>query len=419
MARIYERVCLVHYHEIGLKGRNRSVFERRLQDNLDAALSGLPVGKVARIPSRLVVRVFEPERIEEIARRMAAVPGVVGISLAYKAELTPEAMEEAAIAVLGDAGAFSSFKVESRRSNTEYTEGTLDMNRRIGAVLQAHTGARVDLTDPDVTISVIVTQKDTYVASRRVVGVGGLPVGSASSVAALLSAGIDSPVAAWRLMRRGATVVGVHFSGRPATNDLSERLVAEIGEVLEHTGGLGRIYVVPFGELQREISLAVPPDLRVLMYRRLMIRVAEAIASVERAKALVTGESLGQVASQTLENIAAVDEAATLPVLRPLIGSDKLEIIGDARKLGTYEISTQEHADCCTLFMPRNPETHAKLHFVLKAWQELDVDRMVADALGSLEWLDFSCPTYRPPKRWPTPAGEGGWSAAKLEARAE
>ena len=208
-------------------------------------------------------------------------------------------------------------------------------------------------------------------ASLRLVaargGVGGLPVGTAGKVVSLLSAGIDSPVATWRMMRRGAVVVGVHFSGRPQTNDRSERLVAEIGAALERSGGLGRIYVVPFGDLQKEIALAVPPDLRVLLYRRLMIRVAEAIARVERAKALVTGESLGQVASQTLDNIAAVDEAATLPVLRPLIGSDKLEIIAEARTLGTYELSTQEHADCCTLFMPRNPETHAKLPAVLEA----------------------------------------------------
>ncbi len=231
------------------------------------------------------------------------------------------------------------------------------------------------------TCWVEVVQGEAYIYSRKIPGVGGLPVGTAGKVVALLSAGIDSPVATYRLMKRGAIVVAVHFSGRPQTNDLSERLVTEIGEVLERSGGLGRIYYVPFGDLQKEISLIAPPDLRVLLYRRLMVRVAEAIAAFENGKALVTGESLGQVASQTLENIRAVDEVATLPVLRPLIGSDKVEIIAEARRIGTYQLSTHDHVDCCTLFMPRNPETHASVRQVLQGEAELELERMVADAL--------------------------------------
>lgn len=414
---MFERVCLIHYHEIGLKGRNRSVFERRLQSNLDAALVGLPVGRVERIASRLVVRVFEPTRIAEIAERIGQIPGVASVSLAYKTRRLPDEMEAAALEALEDAAPFSSFKVEARRSNTDYPESSMEMNVRIGAFLQAQTGAAVNLDRPDARVAVTVTQGDTYVASRRVPGVGGLPVGSAGRLVVLLSAGIDSPVAAWRMMRRGASVVGVHFSGRPQTSDASERLVREIGGVLERVGGLGRIYVVPFGDIQKEIALSVPSDLRVLMYRRMMICVGEAIAKSEHGKALVTGESLGQVASQTLENIAAVDEVATLPILRPLVGNDKVEIIAEARRLGTYELSTQDHADCCTLFMPRNPETHAKLAPVLEAWGQLDVHRIVKDCLATMSWVDFACPAYRPPKRWPTPAGEAGWSAEQLERR--
>lgn len=411
-----ERVCLVHYHEIGLKGRNRATFERRLQGNLDAALVGLPVGKVERIASRLVVRVKDAERIREIAERMAMIPGVTGISLAFKVSQDPAEMEQAALAALREAGPVSTYKVDARRSNTLYPEPSLDMNVRIGAYLGQHTDARVQLDHPDVTVAVIVTQGVTYVASARVHGVGGLPVGTAGRVISLLSSGIDSPVATWRMMRRGAVAIGIHFSGRPHTNDMSERLVAEIGTVLQHTGGLGRIYIVPFGELQKQISLAVPPDLRVLMYRRLMIKVAEQVARTENARALITGESLGQVASQTLENIRAVDEAATLPVLRPLIGNDKLEIMLEARKIETFDLSTQDHTDCCTLFMPRSPETHAKLQVVLDAWAELDVDAMLEDALAHLSWRDYKCPSYRPPKRWPTPIGEPGWGVEQMAA---
>jgi len=398
---MFERVALIHFHEIGLKGRNRSTFVRRLQSNVDAALVGSPVERVERLASRLSVRVTEPDRLLEVAQRIAQVPGVNSVSLTYKTARDPEQMQVAALLALTDEGPITTFRVEARRSNTNYAESSQDMNRRIGAYIQEQTRAPVDLSNPAATVNVTVTQGAAYVWSQRVAGAGGLPTGTAGKVVALLSAGIDSPVATWRIMRRGAVAVGVHFSGRPQTSDASERLVAEIGSALEPSGGLGRVYVVAFGELQREISLAVHPDLRVLIYRRLMIRVAEAIARVERAKALVTGESLGQVASQTLENIVAVDEAASLPILRPLIGSDKLEIMAEARTLGTYELSTQQHDDCCTLFMPRNPETHAKLPAVLEAWGQIDVERMVDDALTSVKWIDFECPSYRPPARWP------------------
>lgn len=405
-----DRVCLVSYHEIGLKGRNKSVFERRLQKNLDAALVGMPTGRVKMLVSRLVVPITDEARAMEVAERIASVPGVSTVAMGIRTTRDVEDIEAAALEVLLEAPPYETFKVESRRSNTDFAIQSQELNRIVGAYLQQHTGSPVNLTRPDATVYVQVLQADTYVFCARMKGVGGLPVGSANTVVSLLSSGIDSPVATWRLMRRGAVCVGVHFSGRPQVSDSSERLVAEIGEVLARTGGLARIYVVPFGDLQKEISLSCPPDLRVLLYRRLMVRVAEAIARVERGKALVTGESLGQVASQTLENIAAVDEAATLPILRPLIGSDKVEIIAEARRIGTYELSTQDAEDCCTLFMPRTPETHAKLPVVLKAWSEFDHERMVADAIESLEWLDFACPAYRPPRLWPTPAGQPGSS---------
>ncbi len=397
-----ERVCLIHYAEIGLKGRNRAQFERRLRDNLEAALVGLPVGRIERVISRVAVRVREAERVYEVAERIAAVPGVAFVSPAFRTGRTQPEIEQAALASIREVGAFSTFAVDSHRSNTDYPVTSMETNRLVGAFLGAETGAGVNLSKPDVKVRIDVVQGDVYVSTRRVAGVGGLPVGMSGKIVSLLSAGIDSPVATWRMMRRGAVAVGVHFSGVPQTNDLSQRLVVELGQQLTLTGGLGRIYIVPFGDLQKEISLASPPDLRVLLYRRLMIRVAEKIARVERAKALVTGESLGQVASQTLDNIVAVDEAATMPVLRPLIGSDKLEIIADAKRIGTYELSIQEHADCCTLFMPRTPETHAKLHAVLEAWNALPHERMVADAIAAMTWRDFTSVSYRPPSQWPT-----------------
>jgi thiamine biosynthesis protein ThiI len=412
---VTQRVCLVGYHEIGLKGRNRSGFERRLRDNLNAALVGLPVEKARLLPSRLEVGVTDVAAIEQIAQLIARVPGVATVSLAFKTGRGFDEMQAAALEALAEFGLWETFAVSARRSNTDHAESSLDINRRLGSYVLEHAGGSVDLGNPDVTLGVTVSQASAYTFTRKIAGVGGLPVGSAGKIVSLLSAGIDSPVASWRMMRRGATIIGVHFSGRPQTGDRSERLVGEIGEILRRTGGLGRIYFVAFGDLQKEISLAVPPDLRVLMYRRLMIKVAEKIARVERAKALVTGESLGQVASQTLENIAAVDEAATLPVLRPLVGSDKQEIIAEAKIIGTYELSIVDHDDCCTLFMPRTPETHARLSAVLDAWSVLDIDRMVADAIATLSWRDYPGTSYRSPKPWHTPTGQPGWDIARLE----
>ncbi len=397
---MFERVALVRYHEIGLKGRNRAQFERRLRENLGAALAGLPVKRVERIASRVAVHVTEPESALDVARRIAAIPGVQSVSPAFRAPRDPQAIEQAALEAIREAGAFRTFRVESHRSNTDYPVPSMETNRTVGAFLVAQTGAGVDLRNPDVTVRIDVVQGSAYVSSAELPGAGGLPVGTSGRLVSLLSAGIDSPVASWRMMRRGALVIGVHFSGVPQTSDASERLVLEIGEQLAHTGGLARIYLVSFGDLQKEISLLSPPDLRVILYRRLMLRIAEKIAAAERAKALVTGESLGQVASQTLENIAATDEAATMPVLRPLVGSDKLEIIADARRIGTYELSTTDHADCCTLFLPRTPQTHASLPEVLAAWDALPHERMVADALAALRWHDFGGRGYRPPAAW-------------------
>ena len=197
--------------------------------------------------------------------------------------------------------------------------------------------------------------------------------------------------------------VGVHFSGRPQTSDASEYLVDDIARVLEKTGCIGRVYVVPFGDCQREISLLAPPSLRIILYRRLMFRVAERIAARERAGALVTGESLGQVASQTLENIRATDAAVSMPVFRPLIGNDKLEIIEQAQELGTFEISSMDAPDCCTLFMPRSPETHARIEDVEAAEAALPVERWVAELAAAAEPHDYACPAYKPPRE---PKGE-------------
>jgi thiamine biosynthesis protein ThiI len=398
---MFERAVLIKYHEIGLKGRNRARFEQRLLANIAAQVRGLTEAEPERIPSRLLVRATDPSNLDELCETIALQPGVGYAAPAYVSSRDQHDLEKAALLAVRETPDAKTFAVDARRSNTDHPVSSMDMNVAIGQHIVDETGLGVNLDAPDATAWVEVVGGEAYVFGRKCPGVGGLPVGSAGKVVVLLSAGIDSPVAAWRMAKRGAVVVGVHFSGRPHTSDSSEHLVDDIAQALQRYGGIGRVYFVPFGELQKEISLSCPPDLRVLLYRRLMVRVAEAIAAFENGKALVTGESLGQVASQTLENIAAVDEVATLPVLRPLIGTDKLEIIERARDIGTYELSIQSQEDCCTLFMPRTPETHAKLHAVLSADAVLDNERMVADALAQTEYREYACAAYKTPRRMP------------------
>lgn len=395
-----ERLCLVHYHEIGLKGKNRSTFENQLVTNIHRALRPFEVAGIARISGYVVVEASDRLATEEMAAAIRRVPGVARVSLAYRCGLDEGEYVAAAVRALGEAGEFASFKVHARRSSTTYERHTLEMNQIVGSALcEAFPDKRVDVHHPDVTVIVHVVQGSTYVYAASAPGVGGLPVGTAGKVVTLLSSGFDSPVATWMVGRRGAICVPVHFSGRPMTSDASEWLCQDIVDALAPSGVVGRLYVVPFGERQREISLAVPQSLRILMYRRVMMQVSERIARLEGAKALVTGESLGQVASQTLDNIAAVNEAVTMPILRPLIGSDKQEIIARAHEIGTYDLSCQTAPDCCTLFMPRRPETHARLADVLEAWESFDHEAMVEELVESAEWRDYSqCPSYHAPK---------------------
>ncbi len=396
------RVCLVHYHEIGLKGKNRSTFENQLVTNLHRALRSFELGEVKRVSGHILVTAANGHVSDEMAEAISQVPGVARVSLAYLCGLDHVEYSSAAVRALREAGDFYSFKVHARRSATAYELHTLEINRLVGEVLcEAFPDKKVEMHAPDVIVYVMVVQGSVYVYASSRIGVGGLPVGTAGKVVTLLSSGFDSPVATWMVGRRGATCVPVHFSGRPQTSDTSEWLCRDICEALAPSGVIGRLYVVPFGDRQREISLAVPQSLRIITYRRVMFAVSERIARIEGAKALVTGESLGQVASQTLDNIAAVNEVVSLPVLRPLIGSDKQEIMRRAEQIGTYELSSQQADDCCTLFMPRRPETHARLEAVHAAWDSFDHDAMIDDLVEQVEYLDYDqCPSYRAPKRW-------------------
>jgi thiamine biosynthesis protein ThiI len=385
-------VVLVHCHEVSLKGRNRAHFETLLLHNVETRLATvLPATRVTvrRFSGRLLVSLPDQQVAQTAATVIADIPGVVRVSVALRLAQDLSLIYPAALQLMQDAEPFVSFRVDARRANTQFPIDSMTLNRELGGWLHDRLDSKtVQMRSPDVTLRVEMIAGSAFLYTDTFSGVGGLPVGSAGKVVSLLSAGIDSPVASWMMMRRGAEVIGLHFSGRPETSDTSEHLVQAIAKRLEPYGGLYKLAVVPFGSYQRQIASMVPPPLLVIFYRRLMFYVAEALALSEGARALVTGESLGQVASQTLDNIRAVNAVVELPVLRPLIGTDKLEIVALAERIGTFEISSQAHEDCCTLFTPRNPETHASLSKVERIWAELPLDEWLTAIMSDVEFID-------------------------------
>lgn len=367
---------------------------------MEAALVAFDTKEICRISGHLLVVFENAEDLEPAARILLQVPGVARVSRGWRCARDPEEYNLCAELAMMDCGEFESFKVVARRSNTDYPIDSMQLNQLVGAHLCAFApDKKVKMKDPDVKVHVEIIQGSAYVFSRSDRGIGGLPVGTAGKVVSLMSGGIDSPVATWKLMKRGAVVVGVHFSGAPVTDDASEYIVDDLAHALAPAGGIGRIYTIPFGNYQKAIASECPPNLRIVLYRRLMFRVAQGIARIENAKALVTGESLGQVASQTLENIAAVNAVVDIPILRPLIGSDKLEIIDVAKQLGTFEISSRPADDCCTLFMPRSPETHARIKDCEAAEALVPIDAWVDEILDNLEYRDYPCPSYKAPRK--------------------
>lgn len=385
----YQCVSLIHYHEIGLKGHNRAAFEKKLEKNIRLSVTDPVVQAYSRISGRICMFYTEQASLTEVyetSDRVSKIPGVARVSSGYRCDRDIDEINEVATQVLSEVGEFDTFKVSARRNHTDFHLDSMQLNQLVGAHLcTAFPDKTVRMKNPDATVHVEVVQGFVYVYARSISGIGGLPVGSSGRVMCLLSSGIDSPVALWRLAKRGAICLAVHFSGRPQTASTSEYLVHDIAQVLEKSGCISKVYTVPFGNYQREIAAKVPSELRIIMYRRLMMKVAAALAHKEHAKALVTGESLGQVASQTLDNIICTDESVDMPIFRPLIGTDKQEIIAEAQRIGTFEISSQKADDCCTLFMPKNPETHANLEYVLKVEELLPIEEWLESIVGEAE----------------------------------
>jgi thiamine biosynthesis protein ThiI len=365
---------VVHYSEIGLKGRNRPNFEERLRRNLERALQPLG-GRVSRLYGRLLCELDDGADWADAQERLRRVFGVAFFGRA--ALCAPELPEiERAVDALVDSTSFASFGVRARRVDKQNPLSSRELNERIGRRVVERTGRRVDLGSPDLWIEVHVLARQAIVLRERIPGPGGLPVGSAGRVVSLISGGIDSPVAAWLMLKRGADPVYVHFHSAPYTGAASQDKVRDLVSLLCRWQGPATLYLVAFGELQRQLAAEAPAEPRIVLYRRFMLRAAEAIAARERALALVTGESLGQVSSQTLGNLDTINRAATLPVLRPLVGLDKAEIVALAQRIGSFPISIEPDDDCCSFLMPRSPATWTRPGPIEAIERGLDVKGM-------------------------------------------
>ena len=382
---------VIHYQELALKGKNRPWFIGKLVRNLRSSVSDLDVESVRALMGRIEIVLGPTATREEVGERVRHVFGIANFSYAGRTALDLEVIAQAILRDLGDRTC-SSFRVSVRRADKRFPMTSPQVEREVGGRIKEARGWKVDLDNPDFEIHVELLSNQAFYFFGKERGPGGLPTGTAGRVACLMSGGIDSPVAAHRMMKRGCTVTFIHFHAYPILSKASMDKARELVTLLTRWQHRSRLYMVAFGEIQQQVVLAVPGPMRVVVYRRLMLRIAERIARARAAQALVTGDVVGQVASQTLENLAVIGSVATLPLFRPLIGMDKDEITAEAIKLGSYPISIIPDQDCCTLFTPRNPQTRSRLADIERAEEALPIEEFIERAVREAVVEDFRYP---------------------------
>jgi thiamine biosynthesis protein ThiI len=378
---------VVHYAELGIKGNNRDFFEEKLVSNIKTQLRGLRIAGVMRNTGMVRVEAGDADPAE-VLKRLKMVAGAATVSAATKLPLeTDLIIKEAVERFVSKKG---TFRVTTRRPNKRFLTTSQDLSAAVGeAILRTNPDLKVDLNAPHHTCWIEVTDHGAYVSDEKVKAAGGLPLGTGGKLVALLSGGIDSPVASWMMARRGAPLHYVHFHNFPYTDRASIDIVKDLARVLNRTAIRATLSLINLTPIQEEIAAVCNPQYRVILYRRMMFRIAERIAHREGAGGLVTGESLGQVASQTVENMRTIEAVTVIPVLRPLIGMDKEEIMMRARQIGTYELSILPHSDCCSLFMPPRPATKSIETLVAEDEKKLDVEGLIDRVMKEEERLDM------------------------------
>ena len=384
---MYDAV-LVRYGEIGLKGANRWVFESILLENIRMALQGLKNVSVVKRSGRILVQTNGSQ--DEVLARLARVFGIVSISPVITVDSEMQDVMTACSALVGFLrGKIKTFKVETRRAHKTFPYTSPEISRIVGGhLLRRYPALQVDVHAPDVTIYIELRAGETYVYFDVIPGPGGLPVGASGKGLLLLSGGLDSPVAGWLAMKRGIRLSAIHFYSFPFTSERSKKKVIDLGQVLAWYNQGITLHVVNFTPIQETIMARCPEKYRVTILRRMMLRVAEEIAVGQRIQCLITGESVGQVASQTLESMSVIGSVTRVLLLRPLAGLDKTDIVAIARKIGTYEISILPYEDCCSMFVPKHPATKPKLDIIVEAESKVDWEPLLREAVETVETLD-------------------------------
>src|SRR6266436_4592369 len=393
---------VVHYHELWLKLGNRPFFLHQLRRAMRRALEGIAVARITQPGDRYLIELENPAELETALRRLQQVFGISHLAVARPVDwshktfgqvtagddVVPQICETAWNEIRTES--FSTFAVRAKRSDKRFPHDSMFLEREVGGVLfdkleAAGRAAKVDLKNPELTCRIEVTRGPILIYARRIAGPGGLPTNTAGRLTCLLSGGFDSAVAAYKMMKRGAHLSFVHFWGGGAEpGESSIHVARRLLEKLVPWQGSAKLYLVPFEPLQREIVARADESFRILLYRRMMLRIAERIARSNRALGLITGDSLAQVASQTLHNMAAVGAAVRIPLYRPLAGDDKIEIMDAARKIGTHDISAEPFHDCCPIFLPRNPALHSSPEELERAESALDVEALVRQGIDNV-----------------------------------
>ena len=374
---------LIRYGELSLKGRNRNHFVRRLKTNIETALSDLKNFEIISERDRMFLYADGKDDMEEAIKRLPFVFGIQSFSPVAKCPATIEDILKTAIEVVGsDETHGKTFKVDIRRTDKSFPYVTNELQQKIGAhVLQNFPELKVKMKKPDILLFVDIRKEGAFLTSKVYPGAGGMPVGSNGKSLLMLSGGIDSPVAGYLLMKRGVAIDAIHFESPPFTSELAKQKVIDLAEKLSSFGASVNLHVIPFTELQQLIVQKIPDGELMTTTRRVMMQIADRVRVEAGALGIVSGESLGQVASQTLDSLTAINAVTTTPVLRPLISFDKLEIIDLATKIGTYDISIRPYEDCCTIFTPAKPKTKPKLDKVIHYESFVDFEPLLEKAI--------------------------------------
>jgi thiamine biosynthesis protein ThiI len=380
---------ICHYSEIGLKGKNRIFFERKLKENIKHALNAsIPNSFVTiqRLRGRFLIKLtqYGQSSTSQIKEILINIFGLAYFAFAYESEPDLDIIKLDSLDLMKRLE-FSTFRVTARRIDSNFPYTSQELNEEVGAEILKKLDKIVNLKYPEATCFIDVLDEGTFLFSEKIQSAKGLPIGVSGTVIVMLSGGIDSPVAAYYAMKRGMHVIYIHFHSVPLVSEASVEKVRDTVAILKKYQPRSKLYLIKFAPIQQQIMVDCYEKLRVVLYRRYMMKIAEKVAEIEKAKAIYTGEALGQVASQTIENITVVEESVNLPIMRPLIGFDKLEIISKAQEIGTFEISILPHQDCCTLYVPKHPSTKAKLIDVLKNEASLDNDALINKALDTAQ----------------------------------